>query len=183
MPLPDEELRRGRIVFALFPFAAQFPAQLAQRKVRTVEEWAASHRGRSTSLSVGARLRPVLLLHDRTRGEYGDVVCLRISSVKDPMRARPSFPRIERNEHPLFFHMLSSVRRYGLVEESVVALSSIGAVHKSAILGPRYVGELTRREMQLISERLSRIFSLDLAPLVAAQARELVLRLARRRDA
>jgi hypothetical protein len=58
----------------------------------------------------------------------------------------------------------------------VIALSSIGAVHKSAILGPRHVGELTARELQVVSERLWRLLSLDLAPRIAASARELLRR-------
>jgi len=72
------------------------------------------------------------------------------------------------------------LRRYGLAEDSVIALSSVGTVHKSAILGPRHVGELTRHEMQVISERLARILSLDLSPAIAARARELVVRLVQR---
>ncbi len=181
MPLHPAELRRGRIVLALFPFAAQFPVQLADGGgVDTVEEYAALRRGRPTPVAVDARLRPVLLLHDRTRGEHGDVVCLRISSVKESVRANASFSRIERHEHPFFFHLPSALRRYGLAEDSVIALSSIGTVHKSAILGPRHVGELTRHEMQVISERLVRILSLDLSPAIAARARELVVRLAQR---
>jgi mRNA-degrading endonuclease toxin of MazEF toxin-antitoxin module len=181
VPLAVSELRRGRVVLALFPFAAQFPVRLARGgEVRTIEEYAAEQRGRPTSVATDARLRPVLLLHDRTRGEHGDVVCLRISSVKDSVRANTSFRRIERNEHPFFFHLPSALRRYGLSDDSVIALSSIGTVHKSAILGPRHVGELTRGEMQVVSERLVRILSLDLGPLIAVQARELVRRLARR---
>jgi mRNA-degrading endonuclease toxin of MazEF toxin-antitoxin module len=181
MPLSVAELRRGRIVLALFPFAAQFPVRLPRGgEIPTVEEYAALRRGSPTGVAVDARLRPVLLLHDRTRGEHGDVVCLRISSVKDAVRASPSFSRIERHEHPFFFLLASTRRRYGLLEDSVIALSSIGTVHKSALLGPRHVGELTSSEMRVISERLARILSLDLSAAVAARARELVIRVARR---
>jgi len=181
VPLPVAELRRGRIALALFPFAAQFPLQFADGGgIDTVEEYAALRRGRPTPVAVDARLRPVLLLHDRTRGEHGDIVCLRISSVKESVRANAAFSRIERHEHPFFFHLPSMLRRYGLAEDSVIALSSVGTVHKSAILGPRHVGELTRHEMQVISERLARILSLDLSPAIAARARELVVRLVQR---
>ncbi|MGH3110382.1 MAG: type II toxin-antitoxin system PemK/MazF family toxin [Gaiellaceae bacterium] len=182
MPLPVAELRRGRVVLALFPFASSFPLRTADgRTLTTVEDFARSHRGAATGVVAEGRIRPVLLLHDRTRGEHGDVLCLRISSVKAPMRESESWPRLVAQEHPLFLH-LPPTARYGLREESVIALSSIGAVHKSAIAGRAPVGTLDHGEMRIVSERLARLLSLDLGPLVAAQARELVLRLAKLRN-
>lgn len=151
--------------------------------MRTVEEFARAQRGDPTGILAEGRVRPVLLLHDRTRGEHGDVLCLRISSVKASMRESASWPRIVSQDHPLFLHLRATTPRYGLRDESVVALSSVGAVNKSAIAGRRPLGALDHGEMRLVSERLTRLLSLDLAPLVAAQARELVLRLARLRDA
>ena len=178
MPLQAAELKRGRIVLALFPFASAFPVRLADGSgIDTIDELMAARRGAPTSLGVDARVRPVLLLHNRTRGPYGDVICLRINTVKPPMRRGGSWSRIERHEHPFFFHLSSDVRRYGLREDSVIALSSLGAIHKSAIAGPRSIGELTTPEMQAISERLARLLSLDLAPFIAAKAQELLRRL------
>jgi mRNA-degrading endonuclease toxin of MazEF toxin-antitoxin module len=180
MPLPAAELRRGRIVIALFPFAAAFPLRLVDgREVSSIEAYLRMRGGEPTALEVDARARPVLLLHDRTRGQHGDVVCLRINTVKPAMRRSSSWERIERHEHPFFFHLPASVTRYGLKEDSMIALSSIGAVQKSAIAGPRPVGQLTGHEMQIVSERLARLLSLDLAPLVAAKAQELLRRVAR----
>jgi hypothetical protein len=169
-------------VLALFPFASSFPLRSGDgRAIATVEDFARVHRGASAGVLAEGRIRPVLLLHDRTRGEHGAVLCLRISSVKESMRASPSWSRVVGQEHPLFLHLPSATARYGLRDESVVTLSSIGAVHKTAIAGPRAVGTLDHGEMQIVSERLARLLSLDLAPFVAAQARELVLRLARLR--
>jgi mRNA-degrading endonuclease toxin of MazEF toxin-antitoxin module len=181
MPLPTGELRRGRIVLALFPFAAAFPLRLADgQEVDSVESYLRLRGGAATGLVADARIRPVLLLHDRTRGPYDDVVCLRINSAKPAMRQTESWPRIAEHEHPYFLHLPLENARYGLDEESVIALSAIGAVHRSAIAGRRAIGELSTDEMQVVSERLARILSLDLAPLIAAQARELLRRLARR---
>jgi hypothetical protein len=181
MPLPASELRRGRIVLALFPFAAAFPLRLADgRKVDSVESYGKLYRGAPTGLVVDARIRPVLLLHDRTRGPHGDVVCLRINSVKAAMRQLDSWARITGHDHPFFFHLPVENARYGLSEESVIALSSIGTVHRTAIAGRLPIGELTTHELQVISERLARLLSLDLAPLIAAQARELLRRLPQR---
>jgi hypothetical protein len=180
VPLPAGELRRGRIVLALFPFAAALPARLADgSKVDTIERLMGLRSGEATGLIASARVRPVLLLHDQTRGPYEDIVCLRINSVKAAMRQRDSWPRIVAHEHPFFFHLPREVGHYGLRDESVIALSAIGAVHKTAVAGPRPIGQLTDREMQIVSERLARLLSLDLAPLVAAQARELLQRLGR----
>lgn len=181
MPPQVTELRRGRIVLALFPFAAAFPLRLADgREVDSVESYGKLRRGASTELVLDARIRPVLLLHDRTRRPHGDVVCLRINSVKAAMRERDSWARVADHQHPFFFHLPVEHPRYGLNEESVIALSSIGAVHKSAIAGRGAIGELSTPEMQVVSERLARILSLDLAPLIAAQARELLRRLTQR---
>ena len=177
MPAPAAELRRGRIFYALFPFVPRFPVTLEDgRNIESVEAFAASARGTPMSLLSRGRLRPVLLLHDGTRGEHGDVVCLRITTVKPRHRRDAAvWSRVVRGEHAFVFH-LPVLPRYGLPEESVIALPSIGAVHKSAVLGPRHVGELSVRDMQAISERLRLVLSLDLAPLIAAQANELLRR-------
>jgi mRNA-degrading endonuclease toxin of MazEF toxin-antitoxin module len=177
MPTPIGELRRGRIVYALFPFATDFPVELADgRTHRTVEQFAAAHRGRPVKLVVEARLGPVLLLHDGTRGEHGDVVCLRVNTVKPALKASAhTWQRIANHEHPFFFHLPETIGRYGLPSESVIAIGSIGTVSKSALLGPP-IGGLTQAEMQKVSERLARGLQLDLAPLISARARELLRR-------
>ncbi len=56
----------------------------------------------------------------------------------------------------------------------MIAISSVGTIHKSAVL--RHVGELGRHEMQIVNERLARALSLDLSAHIAAQARELFRR-------
>ena len=169
-------------MLALFPFASSFPLRTADgHMLTTVEDFARVHRGLAAGVLAEGRIRPVLLLHDRTRGQHGDVLCLRISSVKQSMRESESWSRVVSQEHPLFMHLPAATARYGLRDESVVALSSIGAVHKSAIAGKAPLGALDFREMRVLSERLARLLSLDLGPLVAAQARELVLRLSRLR--
>jgi mRNA-degrading endonuclease toxin of MazEF toxin-antitoxin module len=171
------DLRRGRIVYALFPFATEFPVVLADGTRRqTVEQFAAVHRGEPAKLVVEARLRPVLLLHDGTRGEHGDVVCLRVNTVKPTLTTSTQmWQRIVSGEHPSFFHLPATVGRYGLPGESVIAISSIGTVNKSALLGPP-VGGLTQHEMQKVNERLARGLQLELAALISARARELLKR-------
>ena len=123
---------------------------------------------------------PILLLHDGTRGEHGDVLCLRINTVKPKHRQdTTTWRKVENHEHPFFFH-LPKDPRYGLPEESVIALASVGAINKSAIvrLAPR--GELNIHEMQIISERLHSALALDLARQLAARAKAPVARLAQR---
>lgn len=56
----------------------------------------------------------------------------------------------------------------------VIALNSVTSVHKSAVW--RVVGSATLHEMQIVNERLRTVLSLDLAPLIAARARELLKR-------
>jgi mRNA-degrading endonuclease toxin of MazEF toxin-antitoxin module len=177
MPTPAGELRRGRIVYALFPFATEFPVELANGDRRqTVEDFAAAHRGEPAKLVVEARLRPVLLVHDGTRGEHGDVICLRVNAVKPTLKMNTqTWRRIVNHQHPSFFHLPQTVGRYGLPSESVIAIGSIGAVNKNALLGPP-VGGLTQAEMQTVNERLARALQLDLAPLISARAGELLKR-------
>lgn len=182
MPAPVGELRRGRIFYALFPFTAGFPLTFRDgagkvQTARTVEAFAAARRGAPTEVVTRGRLRPVLLLHDGTRGEHEDVVCLKISGVKPRHRHDPrQWDRIERREHPIFFHLPIDPARYGLPGESLVRLTSPGTVHKSALLGPRHVGELTAAELEQISVRLAKVLSLDLSRLVTARALELLRR-------
>jgi len=175
VPTPPGELRRGRIVYALFPFASDFPLELADGGThQTVEEFARAHRGSPAKLVVEARLRPVLLLHDGTRGEHGDVACLRVNSVKPSLkRSERMWERILDQRHPFFFHVPAG--RYGLSSESVIAIGAIGTVNKSALVG-RPVGALTQNEMQEVNERLARVLQLELAPLISARAVELLRR-------
>lgn len=177
MPAAAADLQRGRILYALFPFASAFPVELADgTSYGTVEQLASAQGGRPAKLVVAARLRPVLLLHDGTRGPHGDIVCLRVNTVKPALKARAqTWRRIVEQEHPWFFHLPAGVRRYGLREESVIAVNSIGTVNKNALMGPP-VGGLAHGELQALNERLARALQLDLAPLVAARARELLER-------
>lgn len=177
MPIDPRQLRRGRICLAVFPFAPTFPVELADGgDVRAVEEWARLHRGRSVRVVSEARLRPVLLLHDRTRPEHGDVVCLRINTVKPALRRdEDTWKRIAAGDHPSFVYLPGGVDRYRLREDSVIAVSSIGSVARNAILVATG-GELDPGEMQAVSERLAALIELDLGPRVAALARELLTR-------
>ncbi len=141
-----------------------------------MDDWARRYRGARAELVSEARLRPVLLLHDRTRLEHGDVICLRINTVKPELKRDVRlWQRIERQEHPFFIHLPSSIDRYRLREDSVIAVGSLGAVHRSAILAPTG-GELSPAEMQAVSERLTTLIELDLSPRVAELARELLRR-------
>lgn len=177
MPIRPDELRRGRICLAVFPFAPAFPLVLADgTRISSVDSWARTHKGQPVQVVAEARLRPILLLHDRTRAEHEDVVCLRINTVKRTQRsAGRTWQRIERHEHPFFFHLPTRVKRYHLREESVIAITSIGAVHRSAILAATG-GELSRLEMERIGERLVGALDIDLAPWIAARAKELLRR-------
>jgi mRNA-degrading endonuclease toxin of MazEF toxin-antitoxin module len=175
VPTPSGELRRGRIVYALFPFASEFPVALADGGAHaTIEELAAAHRGSPVQLVVEARLRPVLLLHDGTRGEHGDLACLRVNTVKPALKTTTqTWERIVEQRHPFFFHLPAG--RHGLSSESVIAIGAIGTVNKGALLG-RPVGGLTQHDMQQVNERLARALQLELAPLISARARELLKR-------
>jgi mRNA-degrading endonuclease toxin of MazEF toxin-antitoxin module len=175
MPLAPAELRRGRICYAIYPFAAEFPFNLGgSQTIPNVEQFARTYGGKPVRGETEARLRPVLLLHDGTRSEHEDVACLRINTVKARYRQHAaSWARITSHQHPFFFH-LPVTGRYGLRAESLISIASVGTIHKSAILDT--VGELNTHEMQIVNQRLSRALSLDLAPLIADKALELLRR-------
>lgn len=182
MPTPVADLRRGRIVWALFPFSPAFPLDVLPhrgdrpKRVGTVDAFARERQGRTARIVTQARLRPVLLLHDGTRGEHDDVVCLRVNSVRDRhRRLRGTWPRIEDGTHPIFQLLRAGSGSHGLPVDSLVALTSIGTVHKSAIVG-RPLGHLDAAELRALSERLVRALGLDLTGLIAARARELVVK-------
>ncbi len=177
MPIDSKALRRGRICLAVFPFAPSFPLALEDGTTLTsVEDWARNLRGRPGRVVTETRLRPILLLHDRTRPEHGDVVCLRINTVKPAHRAdATTWQKIEEGEHPFFFHLPATIARYQLRADSVIALTSIGAVHRSAILAATG-GELSAREMEQVGAKLVRALDIDLAPWIAEQANELLAR-------
>lgn len=144
----------------------------APTQAGTIDDYVRARRGRPTSVQTQVKLRPLLLLHDGTRGDNDDVVGLRINSVKAQHKTSPSWPRIAAQEHPLFLHLPHG--RYGLPEESIIAVNAVTSVHKSAIW--RVVGSVTSQEMQIVNERLRAVLSLDLGPLIAAKARELLKR-------
>jgi hypothetical protein len=178
LPADVSLLRRGAIAIGVFPFAAQFPMTYidnvgAPRPARSVEEYVRARRGKATAVEVRVKLRPLLLLHDGTRGENDDVLGLRINSVKAHHKTRSSWPRIDAQEHPFFFHLPKS-SSYGLPEESIISMTALTAAHKSAIYGVR--GALGNEDMQAISERLQRVLSLDLSRQIAAASKDLLRR-------
>jgi mRNA-degrading endonuclease toxin of MazEF toxin-antitoxin module len=179
VPLNSAELRRGRIVRAIYPFSAQFPAEIIdggkRQKLGTVEEYVKLRKGQPTELITSVRLRPVLLLHDGVNGDHEDVLCLRINTVKDKHKKSPSWPKIEAHEHRFFYH-LPVTGPAGLPQESVIDLTSIGALHKSAIVRFKPSGTLNAHEMEIISRRLVKVLDLDLAHHIATRARELIKR-------
>lgn len=178
MPASVESLRRGAIAYGVFPFAAQFPMRYLDDRgatplAATIDEYVKRRRGAATTVQSEAKLRPLLLLlHDGTRGDNDQLLGLRINTVKPRHRDSPSWRRIAAGEHPLFFHLPRG--RYGLPEESIIAINALTAIHKSAVW--RTIGAVSRHEMQTINERLRTVLALDLAPLIAAQARELLKR-------
>jgi hypothetical protein len=177
VPASPGDLRRGAIVYGVFPFVAQFPVAYVDdggtvTTAEAVEDFVRQRKGNPTFVQTQVKLRPLLLLHDGTRGDNDDVVGLRINSVKPRHKRSGPWERIAAHEHPLFFHLPQ--RRYGLPEESIIAVNSVTSVHKSAIW--RVVGAVTVHEMQIINERLRTVLSLDLAALITAKARELLKR-------
>jgi mRNA-degrading endonuclease toxin of MazEF toxin-antitoxin module len=179
VPADASSLHRGAIAWGVFPFAAQFPLRWLDTKdrvhsVTSIDDYVAQRRGTPTSVISEVKLRPVVLMHDGTIERNQDIVVMRVNSVRPRHRNSETWPRIVAQEHPFFFHLPTTNPHYRLPEESIVALTSIATVHKNALLEVR--GSLTATEMRELDERLIRVLSLDLAPRIAALARELLQR-------
>ena len=164
---------RGSIVWALTlfeneaPFTISEPVEARGRYPSVASVTAATRGARQVELSVGAKVRPVLLLQDRPLGRLPDVVALKLARIgKLSASARE---RIVTQRSPLFWFLGAEPARYGLRQEAAVDVAAIVRVHPSALAG-RPVGVLDDAAMAGVGEKLARVLDLDLSALVRREA-------------
>ena len=152
------------------PFRVQEPAEARGRHSSASSVAAATRATDSTrglELTVGAKVRPVLLLQDRPLGRLPDLVAVKLARLgKLSASARA---RIVAQRSPLFWFLGDDPARYGLRQEAAVDVAAIVRVHPSAIAG-RPVGVLDHEAMAEVGEKLARVLELDLSALVRGEA-------------
>jgi hypothetical protein len=172
---------RGAIHYAVVPYAVAPPFRLRTADGSETGHPDAGDLGRAVvdrtlpvefELVMRAKIRPVLLLHDRPLGRFKEFAALQITSIGnfDPARQEA----IRRQEEPALFHL--DPRRkpgYGLRKESVVEVNALVRVRHGALAGG-CLGRVDQAEFRTICERLARVSDLDLADLIRREAGELV---------
>jgi hypothetical protein len=123
-------------------------------------------------VSVGAKVRPVLLLQDRPAGRLREYAALKLNRM-DKL-AEGDQDAVRRQEMQRFFH-LPDPRRVGLGTEFAVDLLSLVRIHETALVG-NPVGKLNSNEFRVVCERLVRVMDLDLAHLVVREASDFLKR-------
>lgn len=174
MPVPLEDLERGAVCLALFPFTFGFPLDRVQRDAED-ELLAAVERyddieqiektitaGDEPEVITKLKLRRVLLLQTGTEGRLQEVMVARVTSVKDSMRAKRGFyGRLVAGRHPTAF-LLGHREEHGTrTKEAYVNLISVAPIAKNAIL--RRVGRLDDEEMRQVTDRLLTSLELDIS--------------------
>ncbi len=180
---------RGAIVWAIAPYAPQAPFHLwggEHQPIATLEdatEFArlVARRGldaEQTFLAPG-KLRPVVVLQERPRHALPELVALRIIRLEELEPQRQQAIREQRE--PSLFYLRVQQARYGMTKEGAIDLNALIRIHESAIAGTP-IGRLDANELRVVGERLAEHLDLDLQLLIERKARDLLERLAARKQ-
>jgi mRNA-degrading endonuclease toxin of MazEF toxin-antitoxin module len=170
---PLEDLQRGSLCLALYPFTPELPLEVVLReagdinaKLESYDSIEAVARIERRELVVEFKIRPVLLLQTGTSNQLADVLVSRVNSITEQQRQqRQNWVRkLESGIHPVMLRV-GHQEHHGLKAESYVNLLSVQQVNKAAIL--RRLGHLTDEEMVEVSERLVRTLEIDVSAYVA----------------
>lgn len=176
MAVPLDELERGAICLAIYPFTPEFPLDVVVRaaedspdltaKLETYDTIESLARIERREVVTEVKLRPVLLLQTGTTEQRPDVVVARINSITDSHREkRPQWVLGLKNDIHPFMLMVGHEAHHGLKKESYVNLASVQPISKQAVL--TCLGSLTEDEMRGVSERLVRSLEIDVSAYVA----------------
>ena len=176
MSAPLDDLQRGAVCIALYPFTPSPPLEVVLRvadesgelnaRIEAFDSIEAVARIAQRELVVEYKLRPVLLIQTGTAEQRPDLLVARINSITEAHRhQRPSWvKKLEHGIHPLMLRV-GHEEHHGLKGDSYVNLLSVQPVNKVAVM--RRVGHLTDDEMVDVSERLIRSLEIDVSAYVA----------------
>lgn len=178
MPAPLEDLDRGAVCLALYPFTFGFPLETVQRDAESELLAATEHTdieqiektivaGDAPEVIVKIKLRRVLLLQTGTHAGMHDVMVARITSVSDRMREKKGFyRRLAEGRHPTSL-LLGARAEHGTGgREAYVNLVNVSPISKTAIL--RRVGQLDDDEMRRVTDRLLNSLEMDISHRLSA---------------
>lgn len=166
---PPARGMRGAVVWDLTAFQPEAPFELVgqdgvSRSYSTAVEVARAVRSgelaQAPPFMVPAKLRPVVLLQDRPRGELPEYAALKTTRFTKLSAAEQQ--KVRNGDAPALFHLAKNKAKYGLGEENAIDLNSLVRVHTSAIVTTP-VGYLDRNEMDVLGRRLARFLDIDLA--------------------
>jgi mRNA-degrading endonuclease toxin of MazEF toxin-antitoxin module len=173
MPAPLEDLERGTVCLALYPFTFGFPLETVQRDAESELLDATEHAdieqiektiaaGDVPEVITKIKLRRVLLIQTGAHPGMHDVMVARITSVSDSMRARAGFyGRLTGDRHPTAL-LLGDRPEHGTGRrEAYVNLINVSPISKTAIL--RRVGGLDDDEMRQVTDRLLTALEMDIS--------------------
>lgn len=169
---------QGGVVWALVLYENEAPFRLADhaKTYADISALARSVRDREIApeftISVGAKIRPVLILQDRPQGRLPEYAALKLTRLEKLAADDIEAIRSRRSER---FFDLPEPRRFGIKAETAVDLLALTRVHQSAIVSrPR--GKLNANEFRVICERLVDVLDLDIAHRVVREASALMRR-------
>lgn len=178
--LPGDQ---GAVYMAVVPYAAEPPFRLTQpdgseHTYENARDLAIAVRRQEEpidfSITVQAKIRPVLLLQDRPLARFHEYAALQITSLANlPSQVAQ---RVRNQEESSLFHLDARRTRYGLRNESVIDLQSLMRVRKAGLVGKK-LGSVDESEFRTICERLVAVTDLDLNNLIVREASKLIGRL------
>lgn len=174
MPAPLEDLERGAVCLALFPYTFGFPLDRIQRdtedellaQLDRVEDIDAIEKtiraGDEPEVVTKLKLRRLVLLQTGTDGRLSEVMAARVSSISDRMRERAGFyGRLTDGRHPTAV-LLAGAGHHGTAgRDAYVNLINVAPIAKNAIL--RRTGQLDDDEMRQVTDRLITSLELDIS--------------------
>ncbi len=167
---------------AVVPYAAEPPFRLAQtdgseHTYENAHDLAVAVRRQEEpidfSITVQAKIRPVLLLQDRPLARFHEYAALQITSLAN--LSSQVAQRVRNQEEQSLFHLDTQRPRYGLRNESVIDLQSLVRVRKAGLVGKK-LGSVDEGEFRTICERLVAVTDLNLNNLIVREAGELIRR-------
>lgn len=173
-----EDLERGAVCLALYPFTFGFPLESVQRSaeheltaalerfedIEQVEKTIAP--GVVPEVVTKLKLRRVLLLQTGTDSRQQDILVARVTSITETMRTRRGFyARLSSGTHPTALLIGREARHGTGGQEAFVNLINVSPVAKNAIL--RHVGYLSDDEMREVTDRLITSLELDISHRIA----------------
>jgi hypothetical protein len=173
LPCDVQELVRGAVCLALYPFSTSFPVERVERdagdrllaqleNVPTIEDLEAriAVGDPPSELVALFKLRRVLVLHKGTNRNVEDVAVARINSVTDAKRAREKWWRRMQDGTHLTQLLIGSEAWHGTNgREAYVDATHIALIPKTTML--RRTGLLNDDEMRAVSARLMNVLEID----------------------